>query len=1002
MDHKDEQMNSGFFFEQAAERMHRLAASEISSQLHDANEATTRLLLIDEVLSILGWSKTDYNPEKPTSTGGYTDYRLTIDGNPRLIVEAKRVGIFPPIATNLQRPDYKNSFLNRSCGPEVTALLHQCRSYCSDCGVPYAIATTGEVWIIMMGFKFGVEWGDLRSFVYHSLSDISSRFVEFYGLVSREAVSENSLEEKFGSLVVIKPSTAIRPRDHIDVPVSVGQVPERRFLEMFFDQFFGEITGRSQREMLQHCYVGNRKLTEYSRDLQRLLEYNAVLDDPDEAIEQIDENALEEEIDLQLASTKQRTVLLVGNVGAGKSTFVHRFIQSQKNPRKSISLVLDLINEAVSNIEHNRDEEHRLSARLLAQLESEFQTKVDPNSSEVLRGCFEVELGKFKKLHMHLFQQELHSYLLKEESLLYDLSKDKYAHLVGYLTYLRKRKYKVWIVFDNVDRGSDSYQEFIYAFAHRLANAANCVTLLTLREDTYLEAKRAGFLDVRNSDVAYQIVAPEFKQVISRRRKYVQKLINEERLPRHLKERLSLVELLNNHINQLVLGQDNRIRMLIATCSLSNVRYALRLLREYYTSFHSTFHTSYNKVRDGKELVDALSLDLLLEHQRFLQALMLGNTWSFDENGSEIVNLFSADLFEQSSHFLALRLLAYLALERSNTYPRSTVTVEKLTNSFVYLGYQRHHIENAVRKLLATNLLLSPSFPIEEGRLNVPKELPSELKLSLSAKGYYYLTILAGNPYYQMRAGEDTVWYDGTLAATYTKQLQESNKVQAAFKDDDALLGTTARDIFIQYLRKSLLAESGGGHLRLLSVEWARLVEDTIERHVFNEAITQLVYTSESQESTSFDIMMGMETAYAPSLIRHAQRQLSRKFQPRQLSLFGDAGADYGKALEEALDSLGDLPKGIKYNNKSRYVIRVLWALELASRAGLGPQRASELGIIIRTLGQEYVAGQNVAQFFREQHKSGEYTHLWKEEPHQHFTITSTGRDLLDNILANN
>jgi ABC-type cobalamin/Fe3+-siderophores transport system ATPase subunit/dihydroneopterin aldolase len=750
--------------------------------------------------------------------------------------------------------------------------------------------------------------------------------------------------------------------------------------------------------MLQQCYVGNRKLTEYSRDLQRLLEYNAVLDEPGESLEEIDESKLEQELELQLTSTKQRTVLLIGNVGAGKSTFVHRFIQSQKNPTKSISVVLDLIDEAVSNIEHNRQEEQRLAERILNQLADEFQNKVDPNDADVLRGCFEVELGKFKKLHRNLLQQDMSAYLLQEEELLYRLSSDKYAHLVGYLKNIRKRHYKVWIVFDNVDRGSDSYQEFIYAFAHRLANAANCVTLLTLREDTYLAAKSAGFLDVRNSDVAYQIVAPEFKQVVSRRRKYIQKLIHEERLPRPLKERLTLVELLSDHINQLVLSHDSTIRMLIATCSLSNVRYALRMLREYYTSFHSTFHATYNKSRDGKQPA-ILSLDMHLEHERFIQSLMLGNSWSYDEGSSEVINLFSADLLEQSSHFLVLRILAYMALERSNAYPRSAVTNEKITKDFIYLGYHRHHIVNAVTKLLATNLLLSPSFPVKEGYLTVPNPLPTDLKLSLSAKGYYYLKVLAGHPYYQVRVGEDSVWYDATLAAAYTKQLQESNKVQSSFKDDDALQGTNARDIFLQYLRKSLLAESEGGHIRPLSAEWARLIEDTIERSIFGTAITQSVYTSESQETTSFDILMGTQNAYSPSLLRHAQKQLNRRLQPRQMSLFGIGDADYGKAIEEALESLGELPKHIKYG-KSRYVVRVLWALELASRAGLGPQRAGELGLLIRNYGQEHVAGQNVAQFFRDQHKSGEYAHLWKEEPHQQFTITSIGRDLLSTMLS--
>lgn len=80
-------------FEIAAAHIQSLIDSGIAQQLENANEAQTRLLLVNEILGLLGWAEAEYNPEKATSTGSYTDYMLTIDGNPRLIVEAKRMSI---------------------------------------------------------------------------------------------------------------------------------------------------------------------------------------------------------------------------------------------------------------------------------------------------------------------------------------------------------------------------------------------------------------------------------------------------------------------------------------------------------------------------------------------------------------------------------------------------------------------------------------------------------------------------------------------------------------------------------------------------------------------------------------------------------------------------------------------------------------------------------------------------------------------------------------------
>ena len=57
----------------------------------NANEATTRVELIDEVLRAVGWPTGSIERERPTGTGDFIDYELNVDG-PWMVVEAKRVG----------------------------------------------------------------------------------------------------------------------------------------------------------------------------------------------------------------------------------------------------------------------------------------------------------------------------------------------------------------------------------------------------------------------------------------------------------------------------------------------------------------------------------------------------------------------------------------------------------------------------------------------------------------------------------------------------------------------------------------------------------------------------------------------------------------------------------------------------------------------------------------------------------------------------------------------
>jgi len=461
--------------EAAANQLDKLVKSDLVNKLRGANEAKVRLLVIDEVLSILGWQKHEYEPEMVTSTGRYTDYRLSIEDQPRLIVEAKRIGIIEPFPKGIQQSEYSNAYLYNRCGSELKELFDQCLGYCAQTGVPYALATTGEVWIVLLGFKYGSEWGKLKAFVFHSLDNVLERFNDFYGLVSREAVKSNSLVEKFAGMVLIKPNIAIRPRDQIEQSTDVGQAPHKQIIRAFFDQFMGDITRPGQEKMLELCYVENRELNEFSRDLQQILQYDATLDELDMSIDEVDRAILEKELELQSVSSNPKTILLVGNVGAGKSTFIHRFSrfnQQESQSKRNICTIVDLINHSTKDIERNRAEEQRLADLVLNRLASEFREKADPYSPDMLRGCFEVELNRFRKQKQRLLSLDPDKFAIEEEAFLHDLSKDSYKHLVGYLKYIRKKRYRVWIAFDNVDRGSDSYQGFVYSFAHQLSGTA--------------------------------------------------------------------------------------------------------------------------------------------------------------------------------------------------------------------------------------------------------------------------------------------------------------------------------------------------------------------------------------------------------------------------------------------------------------------------------------------------------------------------------------------------
>jgi hypothetical protein len=124
-------------------------------------------------------------------------------------------------------------------------------------------------------------------------------------------------------------------------------------------------------------------------------------------------------------------------------------------------------------------------------------------------------------------------------------------------------------------------------------------------------------------------------------------------------------------------------------------------------SLHSTFHEFHKRYPTLASIDENVQLNVDQETSRLLQALMLGNSWSYEENKSEIFNVFWASPSEQTSHFLTLKILAYLSLEHHIASARITAEYDKVCSSLVSLGYQHHHIVNAIRRLLYAGLVVS-------------------------------------------------------------------------------------------------------------------------------------------------------------------------------------------------------------------------------------------------------------------------------------------------------
>jgi len=510
--------------ESAAEHLSDLRRKygEQPTALSTANEAKTRLLLIDSILEALGWSRDDFNPEEPAKNVGFMDYLISVDGIPQFIVEAKRVGeTFGHPNTGLRKTDYQLSFIRGAFGPAVSDVINQAESYCIQTGVAHAVVTNGAEWFLFQAIPYrnhSIE--NLRCIYFGNLLSETSSFDFFWELLAKPRVLSGSLEEHFWQLNAMSAEFCSTPKNVLpEISWTHSNDCENHLLD-FYDRFFDEITDPARRQMLEHCFVTNARLDQYQGDLRRVLQDSAPSFIPNaRSITPDDE---EELFFPDSGDQKGRVVLVTGSVGCGKSTLVTRVLTNQnprkRNLRKFKYLIVNLIDEFDGNSDI-------ITNYLWQEVDKQWR-KVNKESYEyeTLRRVFARELDNLRRgPKARVFEQDIKLLTLEEGNLLEHLSSSPEDFLTKSWRYYCRHSGKGVVVFlDNVDRASENYQRLVYAFAHKLANKTGATVIITMREVTYFRGQQFGFLDVRSDDIVYHLQSPDLIQILSKRIQYVE------------------------------------------------------------------------------------------------------------------------------------------------------------------------------------------------------------------------------------------------------------------------------------------------------------------------------------------------------------------------------------------------------------------------------------------------------------------------------------------------
>ncbi len=664
------------------------------SFLHNANEANTRLLIIDKVLMALGWDSQDFNPETHAKETGYLDYLLSIDNVPRLIVEAKRTGItFGADSKNSPRNYYQLRYFRSAFGRPFSSTVSQAEKYALETGVKYALITNGGEWILLQvllapGYT---DLNDLRGYYFGNLFTDNFNFELFWEILYKPHVDTGSLESSFAEI-------NIKEADFVQIPsTKFGQLQWQKkedvILREFYDFFFDEIIDVGRRNMLEKCFVADSRLNQFQGELNRALRDTTPAYLP-EALD-IDPGEGERLVSRSSGDRKGRVVIVTGSVGCGKSTFVTRELVRARHEqdRGLLALKVDLIDEVESQ---NSD----IQSVLWKYIDREWHTTCpDAYHNEMLRKIFGRELANLRKgPYESVFDQDESELRRQEAQLLDKLLNDPEVYFKKCWEHYRGRGIGVVVFLDNVDRASEAFQKQVYNFTHKLARETGATVIVTMRELTFFRGREAGFLDVRSEATVFHLRSPNLEQLLSKRIAYIEQHIDRDhRLSEWKRTRdwttfyqqiLVYSQTLKSVF--LVNSQGRELLALLGSVAWHNVRLFLEILKQ----LHALLGSSYSNW-DKSEIVAALMAPL-------------------DRGRPFLSNLYLPSYHAYQNYFLKIRIILLMQYGQQQHETRHGTTLSSIVRVLRQYGYQERWIRRSVQELVQQRFLECLEAPVEE------------------------------------------------------------------------------------------------------------------------------------------------------------------------------------------------------------------------------------------------------------------------------------------------
>lgn len=716
----------------------------------DINESDTRSKLIDNVLfNILGWTESDVTREGKVDSG-YFDYKVSISGF-HFIIEAKKN------FNEFVIPKKHKSLKIKTFLKENEDVIKQIRNYAGDFGVNYGVITNGKQYVILRLYNSdGTSWKDNTCIIFNGIEDIENRFIEFYETLSKFSIINNGgfiydLPSNINPSYTVFSKLTQKEKELIRNPLSSKITP---IINSVFGEMFSSET-ENNKDFIEKCFVENKETKKNRDDIERL--FSDVAPKLANVIPAINTSNIQkqitDEINTDIISSQNLTppkpIVIIGSKGAGKSTFINhlfKFQTKENDLNNHFITYLDLRNYFDTN---NNFDTKLICKSILENIYEKYED-IDLHSLKTLKRIYLTEIKRNdkgiwlydKENNESVYQQKVSTFLTEKQS----NHREHIENLSKY--FIRDRRKRLIIIIDNADQFKDEIQEQVFLFAHSLAKTSLCGTVISLREGYYYKWRFSPPFDAYESNV-YHITAPKYSEVLQKRLDYTLENLNVEDFEieaeneQGYKVKINIqavIEFLTSLKSSVFSSDNNEIIDFLNQTTYPNIREGLRIFKLFLTSGHTKVEDYI--IRERFRAEDETHSPI--PFHEFIKSIGLINKHYYNSKSSAIHNILLPNE-NSTDHFLNYYLLKELVkLYENEGNTNRFISINSIYDLFSTFGYTIKTLRSAILELIGFSLIDTDEVLTDIDK----KDIPDDLNITITLKGYYYIKELCTRFHY--------------------------------------------------------------------------------------------------------------------------------------------------------------------------------------------------------------------------------------------------------------